>query len=257
VARRNATLESMVKMLNISKRALQLIISYGITFLFIYILLHKINLHQLLVSITSIQYQYILLALIMLTLAYFIRGLRWGIMLQALSNEVKIRNCLGPFTLGLAVNNILPFRAGDVMRMFIFRKQNHLSPPKVLGTLILERLLDLLTLLGLFFFTIQWINNNTIPKHLINSLQLLAMLAAFLLLGVILLPKYAHKLICYCKQTNFATHSKICRKILKLAHDFVAAILLIRSTRRLILLIILSIVAWLFEGGVFLIILLC
>jgi uncharacterized protein (TIRG00374 family) len=55
------------------------------------------------------------------------------------------------------MNNVLPFRAGDLMRSFAFNKKLGVSPSGVLATLFVERLLDLLMVLvfliaGLHFF---------------------------------------------------------------------------------------------------------
>ena len=54
------------------------------------------------------------------------------------------------FLMGIAANNVLPLRAGDVFRLFAFRNQPGLEPSRVGGTLIVERLLDLVALLADF-----------------------------------------------------------------------------------------------------------
>lgn len=57
-------------------------------------------------------------------------------------------DCAGPLMASFATNNVLPFRAGDLLRAFGFNRDLRAGPGTVLATVFVERLLDLLTLLG-------------------------------------------------------------------------------------------------------------
>ena len=49
--------------------------------------------------------------------------------------------------IGYFSNNILPFRAGELLKSFLISKQNNISKSYALGTVIMERFLDMLMLL--------------------------------------------------------------------------------------------------------------
>ena len=53
-------------------------------------------------------------------------------------------------TIGYAVNNVLPARAGDAVRVVLLAPRAHASKRTVLGTIVAERLLDVAVILVLF-----------------------------------------------------------------------------------------------------------
>lgn len=76
-----------------------------------------------------------------------IRIKRWQLMLQADRPRLQWRSCAGPFLASFAANNVLPFRAGDVLRAFAFNRQLGTTSGVMIAALFVERLLDLLTVL--------------------------------------------------------------------------------------------------------------
>ena len=55
--------------------------------------------------------------------------------------------------MGFAANTVLPLRAGEMVRPYLLARREGLSVPATITTIILERLLDLMTVLvflGLF-----------------------------------------------------------------------------------------------------------
>jgi len=57
-----------------------------------------------------------------------------------------------------AANNVLPFRAGDVLRSFAFNRKLGTTSGVVIATLFVERLLDLLILLILLGAALAFFN---------------------------------------------------------------------------------------------------
>ena len=103
------------------------------------------------IEIKNADYLYILIATFLLLVTVFLRSLRWNILLKYSS---------GTFTLfkvqmiGYFVNNVLPFRAGELLKSFLIGRKEDISKSYVLGTIIIERFLDMLMLL---VFTIVYI----------------------------------------------------------------------------------------------------
>ena len=91
-------------------------------------------------------------AMAAMCVGYCCRILRWQTMLLRANPALRAIDCAGPLMASFAANNVLPFRAGDLMRAFVFNDRLHTTPGSVLATLLVERLLDLLMvilLLGL------------------------------------------------------------------------------------------------------------
>ena len=58
--------------------------------------------------------------------------------------------CARVLITSFSANNILPLRLGDIMRVFTYAPDRGASPPVILSTVILEKLLDIVVLVLLF-----------------------------------------------------------------------------------------------------------
>jgi len=76
---------------------------------------------------------------------------------------------------GFAANNVLPLRAGDVLRGFGFRAALNAPSTFVVATLALERLLDLFSLLLLGLFFIKFGGITTLPQNMVHMLEALSL----------------------------------------------------------------------------------
>ena len=80
--------------------------------------------------------------------SYTLRCVRWTHMMH--STGARFRVCARVLMTSLAANNILPLRIGDIMRVFTYADNLATSPSVILSTVILEKLLDIFTLVLLF-----------------------------------------------------------------------------------------------------------
>ncbi|MGZ8217993.1 lysylphosphatidylglycerol synthase transmembrane domain-containing protein [Methylomagnum sp.] len=85
-------------------------------------------------------------ALLLLAAGHAIRIFRWAWLLRPVNPSVSPALCVVPYGSAMAVNNLLPLRAGDVYRVAGFSRLLGSSSGQVLGTVLVERVLDLLIL---------------------------------------------------------------------------------------------------------------
>lgn len=86
-------------------------------------------------------------------MSYGLRSYRWWRMMR--STGARLRTCFRVLITSLAANNILPLRIGDVMRIFTYAPDLNASPSVILSTVILEKLLDVFTLVVLMVATVH------------------------------------------------------------------------------------------------------
>lgn len=96
-----------------------------------HILLHETNVWWLLVS------------LIPITLSHVIRGLRWLLTLAPLGYRPKVGDSVDSIFVAYAANVLVP-RVGEVSRCAVLTKYDRIPFSKALGTLVAERLIDML-----------------------------------------------------------------------------------------------------------------
>ena len=88
---------------------------------------------------------YLVLATFFLWISVWLRGLRWKWLFKK-NVSPTITSLYRAELIGYFGNNILPLRLGELLRSYIVGKENSLSKSFVFGTVILERLLDMLAL---------------------------------------------------------------------------------------------------------------
>ena len=103
------------------------------------------DLEKVAASISTARPAYLLAALFMCLLTITLRGLRWRSLLRAVSLQISSRAAIEILTLSFWVNVILPAKVGDLYRAWLLKQNDGPSFGRGVGTVVLERALDLIT----------------------------------------------------------------------------------------------------------------
>jgi glycosyltransferase 2 family protein len=96
-------------------------------------------------------------ALVATAMTYVLRAWRWQSLLAPIGHA-RFSVALKATIIGFAASAVLPARAGEVLRPYLLARRESMSATAAFATIILERLLDLATVLLLFaafVFTVQ------------------------------------------------------------------------------------------------------
>ena len=111
-------------------------------------------------SLRHSNYWWVIPAILLLFAAQGIRALRWQYLFPR-----PTRPAYGPTLeatlLGQAVNNVLPARAGEAARVVALNRTSGTSIVEATATVVVERLFDVLCLLGLLFVLAHWLPHVT------------------------------------------------------------------------------------------------
>ncbi|WP_428355675.1 lysylphosphatidylglycerol synthase transmembrane domain-containing protein [Methyloprofundus sp.] len=217
---------------------------------FIYLIVNQVNLSDLTDTLRTTNPVWILAALLAFCCGYACRIARWRKMLLQDSPRLSFANCAGPLLASFAINNVLPFRSGDVMRAFAFNRQLGTSSGIVLASLFVERLLDLLMVLlmlgaALAIFRLDFESFAGVSSLMLISLSLLIILALlFPRLFIPLIRTLNHILIKLSPRLGSKLAAEINKAINTLLH--------LSNKGTMLILMLWSCAAWLAEGTVFL-----
>jgi uncharacterized protein (TIRG00374 family) len=165
------------------KRYLRSAIGLMLAALFVWLVLRHVDVAEVGGQLRSVSLGWVLAALASLLVGYTLRIARWRRMLAVDAPTLSWRACAGPFLASFALNNVLPLRAGDVLRTFAFKQQLGCSPAVVLATLLVERLLDLLMVLVMLCIALLAFGlDASVLVNVGGVVLVLAALAIFLLL---------------------------------------------------------------------------
>ena len=98
------------------KKYLKLGIGIAIAAFFVWLILKNIDLNELAASFRQAKLAYIGAAVVVFFVGYACRIQRWRLMLTQENTQLRWSQCAGPFMASVAANNVLPFRAGDLLR---------------------------------------------------------------------------------------------------------------------------------------------
>ncbi len=128
-------------------------------------------------------YLYLPVLLAMLVAFYGLKAFRWKLLLSPLGDFHTWRDCFGPMLAGFAVNNVLPARAGELLRVMVFARRTSQPVASVLVTVALERIFDMLSIL--LFLSIGLMSLPGMPDTLRRSALVLGALALIGVVGAI------------------------------------------------------------------------
>ena len=105
-------------------------------------------------AIQQADVRFLLLGVLSEVLWLLVRGFVWRTLLQ---NKASYHDAFITINEGYLLNNILPFRLGEIGRAFLMGQKAHLDFWQVIPSILIERSLDLAIAVGLFLCTLPFV----------------------------------------------------------------------------------------------------
>lgn len=115
--------------------------------------LDKEKIAQIKIAFVNARHWLIIPVFAILFLSHYIRGLRWRLLIQSIGHNASRTNSFFAVMIGYLVNQGVP-RLGEVVKCTVLSRYEKIPVEKLIGTIILERLIDALTLLVIFGITL-------------------------------------------------------------------------------------------------------
>lgn len=224
-------------------------IGIAISLFFLVLLFGKIDFRQLAAAFREMHYWWLVPAILMAFISYFLRAVRWRYLLLPLK-QTAMGNLVTSTFIGYMANNILPARLGEFVRAYALGQKEGLDTSAVFATLVLDRLFDgftVLVILLLTFFTVQ------LPPGMAAVQQGLvaggyATLAVYVVViaFIILLKRSTSRTLKVVEVMLKPFPSSFSEKIIPLLGSFIAGLRLSTRPRDLVALLVSSLAIWAF-----------
>lgn len=112
-----------------------------ISLLCLYLAVRGADLAAVASMFATVQVVYLVPMTILLVVAFILRAIRWQCLLAPVK-VVSVNSLFASTMIGFMANNILPFRAGEVVRAYSISRTENISITSSLASLIVERLFD-------------------------------------------------------------------------------------------------------------------
>ena len=124
----------------------QLWIGIGISIVALYLALLGIDLPQVKLALSQAEYVYLIPAALAVLAGVVARSVRWQVLLGP---GVSLERTFWVTGIGYLASNVLPFRLGDPIRAVVIGRGDSVSTVSALSTVVVERVLDMLTVVTL------------------------------------------------------------------------------------------------------------
>lgn len=159
------------------KRSIQLLIGIAISAFFIYLVLPSLHLSEVLQTLRTANYWWILPGIAIYLVGLWVRAWRWHYTLRHLKS-VPVRSLFPLVCIGYFGNNVYPLRAGEVIRSYVLKRTQAISVTSSLATVIIERVFDGLVMLLFVFLALPFAPMPAQFRNLVILLTVLMLAAA-------------------------------------------------------------------------------
>lgn len=121
--------------------------------------------HEVLEALKQAEYVYLLLGIPVYLVSYLLRALAWRTLLN---EEASLKKVFLTMQAGYLLNNVLPFRMGELGRAFLLGRGG-LGFWRVFSTIIIERAFDLMLAAGLLLGTMPFVWDSPQSKSVAYS----------------------------------------------------------------------------------------
>ena len=181
-----------------------------------------------------------------LLLSHTLRAWRWEYLLRPLKKDIRYRNLFSTLMVGYMMNNVLP-KAGEIVRPYALGKIEGISRSAVFGTVLVERIFDILSFMLLIGFiplvysgplnvAFPWLEE--IGIWLTSATFAIFFFMIFLMIRRDLVERVLRFFTRYLSET-------MARKVERIAHSFLDGFLFLKDTGNYVVIILLSVLIWL------------
>lgn len=130
---------------------------------------HSMKIDDVMNSLRSAKYSWVLIAILCGVFAHWSRAMRWRQLISSIGYKTSMATAFNAVMIGYLFNFVVP-RMGEVSRCAVINRKDRIPLDKLIGTVITERLFDLFVItvisLGIYMAQFNMINNfilNVLP----------------------------------------------------------------------------------------------
>ena len=233
----------------------------------LYFAFKNVPLGELFNYLASINYFWVIPAVLIALLSFALRALRWRIILES-TRKIGVWSAYHPMMIGFMINCVLPGRLGEVARPVILQKEEKIPFTTGLATVVAERVFDICILLILFMLTVSMLQIDPSQNVIFGSYNLnldtlnkvfngLLKIGALLIIGMALfsigkIRKIIYTIILSIPDWLFFAgdkfksrlKTKVCEPLIGMLKNVSSGFILIRNPNKILYCAVLSILIW-------------
>jgi uncharacterized protein (TIRG00374 family) len=173
----------------------------------------------------------------------WVRGLRWRHFINPIA-EIDRPSLFRAQAIGFMVNNLVPLRIGEFVRSWSLAREHRLSATAILGTVVIERVVDLVTVLLLVASALTWAGRGS-DSLLAQGASLLLPVACIPIGGLVILRVFPDQVISIARSLSRPLDARFGEMLEKLVRSFSEGLGSLTPGPHLFWILVHTIVIWL------------
>jgi uncharacterized protein (TIRG00374 family) len=135
------------------KHKIKLFFGIFISLFFMFLAFRKVDFGQMWTSLKTANYFYFFPVIAVVFLSHLLRAFRWRYLLDPI-RRLDTSSLFSSLMIGYAANVVTPAHLGEVLRSYVLSKKRELPMSAILATVVMERIIDVFSLLALMVVVI-------------------------------------------------------------------------------------------------------
>ena len=172
-------------------RGLQLALGLVISAVCIWLSMKDMRIAEVWAALKQANYAGFAAVCLVTIFGFWLRAVRWRFLIAA-DRRLTTGSLFSATMIGFMANNVLPFRLGEFVRPWALARRERLSKSMLLATVVVERAIDMLTLLGILAISmlIHPVTESTEAGRLVQGGAKILLAACFVLtVGVVAMER--------------------------------------------------------------------
>jgi len=226
------------------KRNLQLAIGVIVSAFFIYLALPGLHLPTVVEALRTANYWWLVPSIAVYIVGLWVRTWRWQYTLR----PVKLVPAVTLFPMvciGYFGNNVLPFRAGELLRSYVLKKREQIAISTSLATVIIERLTDGLVMILFVFIALPFAPMPEFYRNVVIAMTLMFLIATAVFMWMASQPERVERF--YGLLVSALLRGRVRKQTDTLYHRFMLGLRSLSEPSDVIMIFMTSILVWLLE----------
>jgi len=129
-------------------RTVKLLVGIVVSVVCVWLSMRDVRLSEVVAALKQANYVGFFVSMALTLVGFWIRAVRWRSLI-ATPRRLSTGSLFSATMIGFMANNVLPFRLGEFVRPWALARREKLSKTTLLATVVVERAVDMITLLGI------------------------------------------------------------------------------------------------------------
>jgi uncharacterized protein (TIRG00374 family) len=223
------------------KQSFKYLLPLFLMVLFLYLAFKNIDFAKVTDILKTISVLWLLVYIFVWFLSHIARAYRWKVIIKSVKNNTSVLNLFGATMVGYGVNCVVP-RLGELYRGLFLGKWEGISRSSMIGTIVLERVIDLLVLGFSVLLSVAIYSGNLLQEFawLKSTLYLGFFVIFLMIIFLFLIVKFKSKFYDAIIKIVGKISTKVADALARIFHLLTDGFSSIKSAKNYMLVIILS-----------------